>query len=133
MTSFVVFIISLVLIALLFLMKSLEIFRGRKIFLEDFFLKCDSWIRTLLLKIKQWWGHINFKNTKIIFSWITNKIKQTVIAIKRRFDHQQSHFFTKKDNHDITKNKGSVSFFLKDVSDYKETLRAEGGEGRIEK
>ncbi len=103
-------------------MKSFEIYRGKKIFLEDFFLKCDDWIHNIFLKIKYWWSHVNFKNTKLIFSWIIGSIKKIVIGIKRRFDHKQSHFFIKRE-HSTSKNKSSVSFFLKDVSDYKNSLR----------
>jgi hypothetical protein len=49
------------------------------------------------------------------------------VAIKRRFDHEQSHFFTKREP-PVAKRKGSVSFFLKNVSDFKKSLR----EGREE-
>jgi hypothetical protein len=132
MLTFVVFITSLVLIIALFVMKSLDVSYGRKIFLEDFFIKCDAWILKLILKIKLWWGHINFKNTKLIFSWIVVSIRKIIISIKRRFDHKQSYFFTMKDN-DALKNNGSVSFFLKHVSEYKKSLRDSGIEGRIEK
>ena len=68
MATFLVFIISLALLALLFTMKSFEIYHGRKIFLENFFLKCDDLIFKLILKIKYWWSHVNFKNTRLIFS-----------------------------------------------------------------
>jgi hypothetical protein len=51
-----------------------------------------------------------------------------IIAVKRRFDHKQAHFFTKRE-HGPMRNRGSVSFFLKDVSDYKKKLR-EGEENK---
>ena len=122
MLTFIAFIISLILIILLFVMKGDEINRGKKIFLEDLFLRCDDLISKALTKIKIWWSHISFKNTKLIFSWIIVNIKRLAIAVKRRFDHQQSHFFTKRDQLS-SKSKGSTSFFLKDVSDYKKSLR----------
>jgi len=122
MLTFVTFAISLALLVLLFVMKSFEISYGKKIFLEDLFLKCDAWILKVLLKIKLWWGHVNFKNTKLVFSWLILSTRKLILAIKRRFDHEQSHFFVKRE-HDILKNKGSVSFFLKNVSDYKKSLR----------
>ena len=122
MVTFVIFIISLVLLALLFVMKSLEIYYGRKIFLENLFSKCDDWLYKVLLKIYYWWSHVNFKNTKLFFLWINASIRGLLVATKRRFDHQQSHFFAKKD-HDALKNKTSASFFLKDVSEYKKSLR----------
>lgn len=108
-------------------MKNLELSSGRKIFLENFFLKCDVWIHNLLLQIKFWWSQINFKNTRAVIVWLVTKSHRLAVAIKRRFDHEQSHFFVKRE-HDPSKKKGSVSFFLKDVSDYKKSLR----EGREE-
>lgn len=130
MLTIVVFVISLVLITLLFVMKNFEISSGRKIFLEDLFLKCDAWIYKILLKLKYWWSHVNFRNTRLIFSWIIASIRKSAIVIKRRFDHKQSHFFTKKEQLP-PKSKGPVSFFLKDVSDYKKSLRERGDYGDI--
>ena len=121
MITFVVFITSLALLVLLFVIKSLEIFYGRKIFWERQFENFDAWISKILLKIKYWWSHVTFRNIKLISSWIIVSIRKSVIAVKERLDHKQSHFFAKRD-HDIFKNKGSVSFFLKNVSDYKKSL-----------
>ncbi len=109
-------------------MKGLEIYHGRKIILEELFLKCDAWIHKTSLKIKYWWSHVNFKNMRLIFSWIIVNIRKLVVSIKRRFDHKQSHFFIKRE-YDVSKKNNSVSFFLKDVSDYKKSLREEGRAG----
>ena len=109
-------------------MKSLEIYYGRKIFLERQFENFDAWIDKILLKIKFWWSHVNFKNTKLVFAWLILNIKKIVVSFKRRFDHEQSHFSTKR-NLDASKHKSSPSFFLKDVSEYKKSLR----EGNSEK
>ena len=128
MITFVVFIISLSLLVLLFVIKSLEIFYGRKMFLERQFESFDAWIFKILLRIRYWWSHVNFRNIRLISSWIIVNIRRSVVVIKRRFDHKQSHFFAKRD-HDVFKNKGSVSFFLKNVSDYKKSL-SEGGEDK---
>ncbi|OHA46322.1 MAG: hypothetical protein A2541_02725 [Candidatus Taylorbacteria bacterium RIFOXYD2_FULL_36_9] len=128
MATFVVFITALVLISFLFLMKSFELRYGRKIFLENLFLRWDASILKALSNLKYWWSHVSFKNTKLFFSWFLTNIKQSVIIIKRRFDHKQSHFFAKRE-FNPSKNKSSVSFFLKNVSDYKKSLR-EGKEGK---
>jgi hypothetical protein len=103
-------------------MKSVEIYYGRKIFLEDWFVKSDTNIHKFSLKVKYWWSHVNFKNTQLVFSWLAQSSRRLVIGFKRRFDHKQSHFFTKREP-DTLKQKGSVSFFLKNVSDYKKSLR----------
>jgi len=123
MFPFLTFLISLILLSLLFLIKGMEIYYGRKLFLESFFLKCDQVIFNILRQIKYWWSHINFKNSKLIFSWIIVRIKQLVVSIKRHFDHKQSNFFIKKNNENLYNSKGSVSFFLKNVSDYKKSLK----------
>ena len=124
MVTLVTFIISLVLLVLLFIMKGLEIFYGRKLFLERQFQNFDAWIFKILDKIKYWWSYVNIKNVKLLFSWIAGNIKKSIIIAKRRFDHKQSHFFAKRE-HDSLKNKSSVSFFLKNVSEYKKSLGEE--------
>ena len=124
MYTFVFFIISLILITLLFIMKGFEIYHGRKIFLERQFENFDSWIARILVKIKFWWSHVNFRNTKLFISWIVLNTKKIIVSFKRRFDHKQSNFFIKR-NHSVTRNKDSVSFFLKNVSEYKRSLREE--------
>lgn len=128
MFTFIVFTVSLVLLILLFVMKNMEINRGRKIFLEKQFENFDNWIYKILLRVKFWWSHFNFKNIKRVFSWVVINTRESAVTVKRRFDHKQSHFFTKRD-HDISKNKASTSFFLKDVADYKKNLR-EGKENK---
>ena len=128
MATFVTFIVSLALLVFLFALKNWEISSGRKIFLEDFFARCDDGILRLLLKIKFWWSHVSFKNTKRVAAWLIIKTKKSVIAFKRQFDHEQSHFFTKREP-EIYRSKRPVSFFLKDVADYKKSLR-EGKTGR---
>ena len=122
MITLVVFLIALALLIFSVVMKNVELKYGRKIFLASLFEKCDVVIFKVLASLKLWWGHVNFKNTKLIFSWIIVSIRNSVTAMKRRFDHKQSHFFTKRD-HDISKHKGSVSFFLKDISEHKKSLR----------
>ena len=124
MITFVVFIISLALLVLLFVIKSLEIFYGRRIFLERQFESFDAWIFKILLKIRYWWSHVNFKNTRRVISWVVIKTHRIFISIKRQFDHEQSSFFVKREPV-TSKNKGSASFFLKDVSDYKKSLQEE--------
>ncbi len=113
--------------AFLLTIKGRETSLGQKSFFSVFFFRGDLKLLKFYLKLKLWWGHINFKNTKLILAWIMVNMHKLIIGIKRKFDHKQSHFFTQKD-HDMTKNKGSVSFFLKDVAEYKKSLREGKGE-----
>jgi hypothetical protein len=108
-------------------MKSMELSSGRKIFLERYFVRCDLWLLSAGQRLAYWWSHVNFRNTKRVFFWIVTNSHRMAVAIKRRFDHEQSHFFTKREP-PVAKRKGSVSFFLKNVSDFKKSLR----EGREE-
>lgn len=127
MTLYIIFGVSLVLTAILVASKHLELANGRNYFLSNILSKLDRPLLGSWFKLKVWWSHVNFKNLRLIFSWIMVKIKRLMIVIKRRLDHQQSHFFTQK-KRDASKNKGSISFFLKDVSEYKQTLREKEGE-----
>ena len=124
MFTFVVFIASLLLLVFLFLMKAREISTGRKVFLEDWFERNDAFISKILSKIKLSYNHLNFENIRRFTWWLVAQLKQLAISLKRRFDHKQSHFFAKRDH--SSRSKGSVSFFLKNVSEYKKTLREEG-------
>ncbi len=112
------------LILTILVVKALEIYYKKIFFSTTFLAKFDDKVITILLKIKNFFKHFNFKNIQLIFSWIMVSISKLIRKIKRRFDHKQSHFFSKRD-HLENKNKGAVSFFLKDVSDYKKSLREE--------
>jgi hypothetical protein len=122
MLTSVTFIASLFFICALFLLKGIEVNTGRKIFYTGFFLTCDRWILIFFKKINNWYQYINIHNLKLIFSWFIANIKRSIIVLKRRFDHKQSHFFIKREHH-FFKSRGSVSSFLKHVSDYKKSLR----------
>jgi hypothetical protein len=124
MFSLIIFIISFFFIFTIFLIKGLEIYYNKVFFLTNLLKKADNFILKIISNIKTYISHLNFKNIQLIFSWIMVNISKLIRNIKRRFDHKHSHFFSKRDYLD-TKNKGSVSFFLKDVSDYKKSLREE--------
>lgn len=125
MFYFIVFIISLLLIVALFAFKASEIFYGRKNILGDLLKKGDQYILTAVEKIKNLLVKINLQNCKSIIHLLSLKIKTLMVTLKRKFDHQQAHFFI-KDEKKIADNNPHTSFFLKHVSDYKKKLRAEG-------
>ncbi len=122
MINLIIFLVALALIVFSLIMKNIELTRGRKIFLASLFAWSDQVIFKAIAWLKYFWSMLTFRNAKLLFIWIIASIRTLVTRVKRRFDHKHSPFFVKKDNH-LTKNKGSVSFFLKDVSDYKKTLR----------
>ncbi|MFA7252262.1 MAG: hypothetical protein WC027_00150 [Candidatus Paceibacterota bacterium] len=124
MTTFVVFIVALILLIALVTLKGLELSSGRVFILTNLFLKCDSWFLKVWSNLVSGFKKINWSNTCLIFQRIFVSIRRLIVSIKRRFDHKQSHFFIKRD-HSSSK-KGAVSFFLKDVAEYKKQLR-DGG------
>jgi len=125
MTTFVVFIVALIFIVSLLLIKKAELSSGRVFFLTNIFAKCDGWFLGVWSKVVIWFKKINWPNTCLIFQKIFASIRKLIISIKRRFDHKQSHFFTKHEHGLSNNKKGPVSFFLKDVAEYKKSLRDE--------
>ncbi len=65
---------------------------------------------------------IKFKNFHKLAVIIASFTKKEIILLKRKLDSQQPKFFLKPEKANGT-HKGSVSFFLKNVSDYKDSLR----------
>lgn len=110
-------------------MKSVEISRGRKIFLSRLFAQSDIAILRITLVLKSFWSQFSFKNFRLIFIQIIVSIKNLIIDTKKSLDHKQSHFFTKQ-NQDADQVKGPVSSFLKKVSDHKKQIH-EIGEDNI--
>ena len=123
MFTLIVFIISLILILVLIVIRNAVLDRGRGNLIFRFYSLSDSKLIRFSNSVKVYWSHVNFKNTKLIFSWITASIRKLVVKIKRRFDHKQSSFFIKREYENYSKKKGSVSFFLKNISDHKKNLR----------
>lgn len=122
MFTFVTFIVSLILIITLLVIKNLEISRGTSFASTRLFSRFDLLIAKILEHIKIGLSQMNFENLQLIFSKIIVNMGSMIKSFKRRFDHKQSHFFTKRDI-DPSKHKGAVSFFLKDISEHKKTLR----------
>ena len=84
--------------------------------------KNDEHFHNIFAKSKYAISHMKFKNLHRLTVFITNFIKKETIYLKRRFDSKQPAFFLspQKPSH-ITKN--SVSFFIKNITDYKHSLR----------
>lgn len=127
MTTLVVFLVSLALIIILILIRGWGISRDRNLFLDRIFSKPDQKILKIFSQVKIWLLQINLKNTKLIFSKIMVSMRRVAVLIKRRFDHKQSYFFTKRE-HDSFRSKRPASFFLKNISEHKKYLRENRGE-----
>jgi len=84
--------------------------------------KSDKYCHSVICTIKYFFSKIKIKNFNKLTLLIVNFIKDESIYLKRKFDSKQPKFFLKPQKNNIT-GKSSVSFFLKNVSEYKDSLR----------
>jgi hypothetical protein len=118
--SIILFYTSFILIVLLFAVKYYEIQVLRHEALVEMVKKHDEKVHEVVSKGKAVAKKIHFKNAHRLALLTTDFIKKESIALKRKFDSNQPKFFLmppKPGPH-----KGSASFFLKKVSDYKDSL-----------
>ena len=120
--AIVLFYISLALVIVMLTIKSFGIY----IFSHDFFKKLakksDMFFHKAGKVLRQWVSKIKFKNFHKLIVLVISFSKREIIYLKRKFDSKQPKFFLKSQKPNST-NKNSVSFFLKNVSDYKESMR----------
>ncbi|MFA6226904.1 MAG: hypothetical protein WC631_00245 [Candidatus Paceibacterota bacterium] len=119
------FYISLILLVGFITIKSLEIYYDRKHVLSQVICRGDDYCHELVGKTRHVISKIKFKNFHRLVVLIAEFIKRETIILKRKFDSKQPKFFLKTVSYkpDSSK-KGSVSFFLKNVSDYKNSLKS---------
>lgn len=84
--------------------------------------KSDRYCHNIICIIKYFFSKIKIKNFNKIFLFIINFTKKEIVYLKRRFDSKQPKFFLKPKKSNLN-TKSSVSFFLKNVSEYKDSLR----------
>ena len=84
--------------------------------------KSDKYCHDIICVIRYFLSKIKIKNLNKLTLFIVNFVKNETIYLKRRFDSKQPKFFLKPQKSN-TNSKSSVSFFLKNVSDYKDSLR----------
>lgn len=84
--------------------------------------KSEKHFRIIIGKGKEISSKIHFKNAHRLAVLIINFIKTEIIHLKRKFDSKQPKFFLQPQKQNDA-NKSSVSFFLKNVSEYKKSLR----------
>jgi|GEM_PF-1914701 len=121
MFSLVIFSLALFISILMIGIKVWELSVDRKSSLSMFLMKGDKYVVSFFKRTRLYWSYVNFHNTHWLFFKIVNGIRDRVVNLKRKFDHEQSHFFVKKD-HDPLRHKHGASFFLKDISAHKKTI-----------
>jgi hypothetical protein len=117
------FYISLVLLVGFITIKSLEVYYDRQHVLSKVICKGDDYCHEAVGKTKHFISKIKFKNFHKLAVLIAEFTKREAIYLKRRFDSKQPKFFIKPSNKPDLHKKSSVSFFLKNVSDYKNSLK----------
>ncbi len=115
------FYISLFFLGVMILMKYFNISFKHHEVISNLVCENDKHCHNLVHHSKKIVSKLKFKNFHKLSVLIAEFIKRESIYLKRRFDSKQPAFFLapQKPSY-ITKN--SVSFFLKKVSEYKESL-----------
>src|SRR5690349_23686184 len=84
--------------------------------------KSEKHFRHIMGKSKEISSKIHFKNAHRFSMMFVDFVKREIIYFKRKFDSQQPKFFLKPQKPNGT-DKHSVSFFLKNVSEYKDSIK----------
>ena len=122
------FYVSFVALVAMLAIKYFGISFGQHEVISNIVCENDKHCHNLVHHSKRIVSKIKFKNFHRLAVMIADFIKKESIYLKRRFDSKQPAFFLspQKPSH-ITKN--SVSFFLKKVSEYKESLNTKNTVG----
>ncbi len=123
--SIILFFVSLLLIIALFGVKyfGLSIFTHERI--VELVKNNDKKLHVAVGKSREFAKKVHFQNFKKVVKLTADTVKTESIYLKKKFDSKQPKFFLKPVKPgDIDRNK--VSFFLKKVSDYKDSLKEKG-------
>lgn len=120
--SFFVFYISFFFLLCFLGLKWFEYKTGRKTYISSFGKETDRIVSHFWVLTKRFVGHLNFKNTMRLFSWLWNESREIAWKIKKRFDSRQPKFFVQQNQFD-PRGRGKTSFFWRNVSEYKNGLK----------
>jgi hypothetical protein len=120
--AIILFYISLISLVAMFAIKYFGISFDHHEVVSNIVCKNDEHCEKIVHHSKNIFSKIKFENFHKLNIRIVGFIKKEMIYLKRRFDSKQPAFFLspQKPSH-IKKN--SVSFFIKNVTDYKNSLR----------
>lgn len=117
---------SLALLIGFFTIKYLEADSDEKHILSEIICMGDEYCHEGVKKTRNLFSKIKLKNFQRLFVRTLAWLRDESIYLKRRFDSKQPSFFLKQTNKIDINKKGSVSFFLKNVSEYKNSLKDKG-------
>ncbi len=119
--SIILFFVSLFLIAVLFAVKYFDFSIVRHEKLADLVKENDEKIHMVVGKGKAIAKKVHFQNFKKAVRLSAEFVKTETVYLKKKFDSNQPKFFLKpRKPGEVDKHK--VSFFLKKVSDYKDSM-----------
>ena len=116
------FYISLFFLVAMFALKYFGVSFEHHEVISNIVCKNDEHCTKIVSKSKNIFSKIKFKNFHRLTVAIINFTKRETLYLKRRFDSKQPAFFlsVKRPN---AAHKNSVSFFLKKVSEYKDSMK----------
>lgn len=119
------FYISLFFLIAMFAMKYFGISFQHHEAISNLVSENDKHVHKIVHHSKNIFSKIKFKNFHRLTVAVADFIKEETIYLKRRFDSKQPTFFlsSQKPSHI---NKNSVSFFLRKVSEYKDSHQDKG-------
>ncbi len=120
--SFIIFYISFFCLICFFGLKMFEYKTGRKTYISSFGKETDTFVSHSWKLFKNFLVSLSFKNTMRFFSWLWKTLSVLTWKLKKRFDSRQPKFFMQQNQFD-PKGKGRVSFFWRNVSEYKKGLK----------
>ena len=120
--AIVLFYISLFFLIAMFTMKYFGISFTHHEVISNIVDKNNEHCHRIVHHSKNIFSKIKFKNFHKLTLTIADFIKEETIYLKRRFDSKQPAFFLNPQKPSHT-HKNSVSFFIKNVTDYKNSLR----------
>lgn len=120
--AIITFYASFLLLIGFFAVKLFEEYNEKKHALSEMIGRGDEYFHGVITKTKATASKIKFKNFQKLVFIIASFTKRELIYLKRRFDSKQPKFFLKPDNKPDIHSKGAVSSFLKNVSDYKNSI-----------
>ena len=120
--AIVLFYISLIAIIAMIAIRYFDMAFARHEVISNIVNENDKHVHKIVNKSRHVASKIKFKNFHRLTLAIADFIKREMIYLKRRFDSKQPAFFLspQKPSHI---HKHSVSFFIKNVTDYKNSLR----------
>lgn len=115
-----IFIASFVLIIAMISLKSIEENKSNKLFFSKLRMRTDAFVNKAIEDVKIFFAILSRKNAKLFALFIVRLILSAFLSINRKLGINKLKFpdFLKNDKI-ANKKKGPSSFFLKNVSEYK--------------